>query len=62
MVESAWHKTPGKTIDHGDGFVSHEIDPVKLPHAVLDAMAESEGKPLVSRGSFAKYAEDDDRA
>lgn len=48
-MTEAWHKADGETIDHGDGFVSHEVDQDKLPQVVMDARAESEGKPLVRR-------------
>ncbi len=51
MVESAWDKTPGEL-----------IDPDKLPQVVKDALESGQSGPLVSRGSFAQYAEDDDRA
>jgi hypothetical protein len=58
-MSETWHKEDGETIDHGDGFVSHEVDSDKLPQEIKDALAESEGKPLISRGSFAQYAEDE---
>jgi hypothetical protein len=48
-MSETWHKEDGETIDHGDGFVSHEVDSDKLPPEIRNAMDESEGKPLVRR-------------
>lgn len=46
MTESAWDKTPDET-----------LDPDQLPQAVRDVLDKGPGGPLISRGSFAQYAE-----
>ncbi len=46
-MTDGWRKEGGQTIDHGGGFVSHEVDPDKLPQEIKDALARADEGPAV---------------
>lgn len=55
-MSDSWRKEGGYTIEHGDGLVSHEVDPVKLLRAAKAKLAEPD-LTNIDRASVAHLVE-----